>query len=160
MIRLIVIYAVLLVVFLIPDGLEWWGSQSALAKMFTHHFFHGNFFHLLANGFTLYLLNPRTKNWQIAAAYAIASLSVLPTSCNAIGFSNIIYATIGIQTPSFKSYWWRHPGTLIFLGVTLLMLLLPNVSAVTHIVSFAIGVLVSATLRNLKEIENDSARYI
>lgn len=160
MIRLIFIYAVLLGVFLVPNGLEWWGSQEVLAKMFTYHFFHGNVFHLLANCFALYFLIPRVKNWHIVIAFVIASLAVYVVSFNAIGFSNIVYAIIGLRSPSFKSYWWRHPGTLIFLGVTFLMLFLPNVSGLTHVVSFAAGVLISVILRKLKEIHNVGARYI
>ena len=158
--KLWLIYLVLVGVFLIPNGNEWVIRQSKIVQMLLHPFFHGNIFHLLANALTLYLIVPRAKTWHLVAGYALGALSLLAVSNPVIGFSNIIYAVIGVRSPSFDSYWWKHPGTHIFLAVTLAMLLLPNVSAVTHIVSFVGGVIVSVLSRWFKQIENVSARYI
>jgi hypothetical protein len=44
--------------------------------------------------------------------------------------------------------------------ITLAMVFIPNVSAVTHIICFSAGVLVSAIVRQLKQISDDCKRYI
>lgn len=157
---LVFIYSTLIAFFLWPDGLMWWKSQGDFARMTLHHFFHGNVFHLLANGLTLYFLVPKIKSWHLLVGYVLATLAFLSSNTYVIGFSNIIYAIIGLRTPSFKAYWWRHPGTITFFAVSLLMFLIPNVSAITHLVSFVGGVLVSIVLRQTKEMTNGSARYI
>ena len=92
--------------------------------------------------------------------YVIASLSILATATPVIGFSNLIYAFIGLRSPSFKSKWWRHSGTIAFMVVTLAMVFIPNISAVTHIICFSAGVAVSAIVRQLKQIRDDSKRYL
>ena len=160
MMRLSIIYLVLVCVYAIPGGLEWIIEQERGTQMFLHHFFHGNIFHLLVNCFSLYFIVPRAKRWHLATGYIIGSLSLLAATSPVVGFSNIIYAVIGVRSPSFDSYWWKHPGTKTFLIVTALMIFLPNVSATTHIVSFVVGVIVSMSVRWFKKIGNDSARYI
>ena len=158
--RLIVIYAMLACVFAMPGGLEWIVAQGKGTQMFLHHFFHGNVFHLLVNFLSLYFIVPRAKGWHLIAGYFIGSLSLLAAVTPVVGISNLVYAVIGVRSPSFGSWWWRHPGTKTFLIVTALMIFLPNVSAVTHIVSFVVGVLVSVSVRWYKQTSNDSARYI
>ena len=160
MVRFVVIGIVLLAILLMPCSTEWIVGQDIYVRMALHHFFHGNLFHLLANLFSLYFVLPYLKRWQMGAGYAIASLSVLATATPVIGFSNLIYAFIGLRSPSFKSKWWRHSGTMVFLVVTLLMVFIPNISAVTHIVCFSAGVVVSAIVRQLKQIRDDSKRYL
>lgn len=159
MIRIIT-YAVLLVVFLVPGGLEWLLSQDKTTQMFVYHFFHGNIFHLLANGLALYFLLPKVKPYQLVSAYVIASFSPIVATMPVVGISNIVYAIIGLRSPSFKSAWWRHYGTITFLVVTLLMLFFSNIAAVTHIVCFACGVVISVLVRWFKKIGSGSERYI
>ena len=154
------VFAVLIIGYLIPDANEWLLQQGRVVQMLLYHFFHGNLFHLLANGLSLYVIMPRTRTWQIVTAYIIACLVALPISQPMLGFSNIVYALIGVRTPSFDSYWWRHPGTLIFFAVTLLMLFLPNVSGISHILSFIVGVAVSVIYRFFARINTDAARYV
>lgn len=150
----------LLVVFLVPNGNEWLLQQGRMAQAFLYHFFHGNIFHLLANSLSLYVIVPRSKTWHLIAAYAIASLSALLISSPIIGISNIVYALIGVRTPSFDSWWWRHPGTMIFFAVTLLMLFLPNVAGLTHIICFVAGLVISIANRTFSRIKKDVARYV
>lgn len=159
MIRIIT-YVVLLVVFLVPGGLEWLLSQDKTTQMFVYHFFHGNIFHLLANGLALHFLLPRVKPWQLASAYVIASFSPIVATMPVVGISNIVYAIIGLRSPSFESAWWRHYGTITFLVVTLLMLFFSNIAAVTHVVCFVSGVVVSVSVRWFKKIGSGSERYI
>lgn len=160
MMRLSVIYLILVCVYAIPDGLEWIIAQKMGTQMFLHHFFHGNVCHLLVNFLSLYFVVPRAKRWHLVTGYFIASLSLLAATTPVVGVSNLIYAVIGVRSPSFDSWWWRHPGTKTFLIVTVLMVFIPNISATTHIVSFMVGVLVSVSVRWFKRIGNDSARYI
>ena len=152
--------AIILVLFLVFGNAEWLLSVSLVEQMAYHHFFHGNIFHLAANLFAGYFVFKRWETWHLAAAYLIGSLSFLCSPIPAIGFSNIIYAMIGLKSPHFKHAWWRHPGTITFLVVTLLMALIPNVSAITHIVSFCGGVIIAILSRRFQRIKNDSARYI
>ena len=154
------IVIVLTISFFIPSGREWLLEQGIGVQMFLHHFFHGNVFHLLVNILCVSLSFRKVKAWQFIPAYIISSLSVLISSIPVLGFSNMIYALIGVRSPSWGHQWWRHPGTLTFFGVTIVMLLFPNVSAVTHIVSFLGGAILAALVRWIKIIMNDSARYI
>ena len=160
MVRFATIGIILLTILLLPHSTEWIVGQDIYVRMALHHFFHGNLFHLLANLLSLYLILPYLKRWQMGVGYIIASLSILATATPVIGFSNLIYAFIGLRSPSFNSYWWRHPGTMVFLVVTLAMVLIPNISAVTHIICFSVGVVVSAIVRQLKQISDDSKRYL
>ena len=160
MVGFIVIGVVLLVICLLPNSAEWITSQGVLVRMGLHHFFHSNIFHLAANMLPLYVMRKYVKVWQVLVGYIIASLSILVTPLSVIGFSNMIYALIGLRSPSFDSRWWRHSGTIIFLVVTFAMLFMPRVSAVTHIVSFTAGVAISAIVRQFKKIQNDCARYL
>lgn len=160
MVRFVTIGIILLAILLLPHSTEWIVGQDIYIRMVLHHFFHGNLFHLLANLLSLYFILPYLKRWQVGVGYAIASLSILATAVPVIGFSNLIYAFIGLRSPSFKSYWWRHSGTIVFLVVTLAMVFIPNISAVTHIICFSAGVMISAVVRQLKQISDDSKRYI
>ena len=160
MVRFVTIGIILLTILLLPHSTEWIVGRDIYVRMALHHFFHGNLFHLLANLFSLYFVLPYLKRWQMGAGYVIASLSVLATATPVIGFSNLIYAFIGLRSPSFKSKWWRHSGTIAFMVVTLLMVFIPNISAVTHIICFSAGVVVSAIVRQLKQISDDSKRYL
>ena len=156
---MILILLVLLGVYLLAD-VSWIMEQEAFVRVLLCHFFHGNIFHLLANGLSVYVMFRRWKAWQIAVAYVIAVVSVMLCPAHVIGFSNVIYAVIGLKTPSFDSAWWKLPSTKILLCVTVVMLLFPNVSAVTHIISFVMGLAVSMSVRWFNLIRNDSARYI
>lgn len=157
---MIYIIAVILIFCYAFGNPDWLFSVSLLEQMAYHHFFHGNIFHFAANLLAGYYVFRRWKVWHLFFAYIIASLSFLCSPIPAIGFSNIIYAMIGLKSPHFKHAWWKHPGTIVFLVVTLIMAVIPNVSSVTHIVSFSSGVVLSAISRWVQQIKNDSARYI
>lgn len=158
--RVIFIFAVLLGVFLIPNGNDWLIQQNDVTRAFLYHFFHGNIFHLLANALSLYIMVPRSKTWHLVSAYAIATLYAAVIPSPMIGISNVVYALIGVRSPSFDSWWWRHTGTRIFFFVTILMLFLPNVSGVSHIVVFIVGMVVSILTRWFRQISRDGARYV
>jgi membrane associated rhomboid family serine protease len=126
-----------------------------------HHFFHANIFHLAVNCLSIWSLfrkgyryNPAPLVW----AFLIGSSSWFFTSADPVGFSNIIFALVGLRTPSLKSDWWKQPSIILFLVITGLMALLPQVSAVTHIVSFALGCIVAGASRIANSISRDFSR--
>lgn len=130
----------------IPEGfsqLPYW--ERAL----TYHFLHGNIFHLLANAICIYsVFDPRRKNVRnLPVAFAIATLVYGLTWKPIIGFSNILYAIIGLNTPSLRSEWWKSENVTTFLVVTVLMVAIPRFSAVTHIECFVLGVIIAAIRR-------------
>lgn len=126
-----------------------------------HHFFHANIFHLAVNCLSLWTLFRPGRRYgisQIVFAYLIGSASWFFTSADVVGFSNVLFALIGLRTPSLKDAWWRRSSVVVFLAVTALMAFLPQVSVVTHIVSFVFGCIVAGILRVIQRIRNDFRR--
>lgn len=126
-----------------------------------HHFFHANMFHLAVNCLSLWTLFRKGMKygiWPLVAAYIIGTASWFCTSADVVGFSNIIFALLGLRTPSLASAWWKQSSVIVFLVITALMALLPQVSAVTHIVSFALGCLASGAYRVICNINRDYSR--
>lgn len=126
-----------------------------------HHFFHANIFHLAVNCLSVWALFRKGYIYGMAPfvwAYLIASASWFCTSADAVGFSNIIFALVGLRTPALSHSWWRQPGVILFLAMTALMTLLPQVSAITHIVSFVLGCIVAAAYRTINRISRDHRR--
>lgn len=126
-----------------------------------HHFFHVNILHLAVNGLSLWTLFRKGFRYPLSHlvwAFAIASASWFCSSADAVGFSNFIFALIGLRTPSVRDGWWRQSSVVVFLSVTLLMALLPQVSATTHIVSFILGCLAAGAGRIINSISSDLSR--
>jgi uncharacterized membrane protein YesL len=126
-----------------------------------HHFFHANIFHLAVNCLSVWTLFRKGYMYNIAPllwAFAIGSASWFCTSADVVGFSNILFALIGLRSPSLSNVWWKQPSVILFLAITALMALLPQVSAITHIVSFALGCLVAGASRIINSISRDFSR--
>lgn len=126
-----------------------------------HHFFHANIFHLAVNCLSIWTLFRQGYKYNISSlvcAFAIGTLSWFCTTKDVIGFSNIIFAIIGLRTPALTNSWWRHPSVIVFFATTALMAFLPQVSAVTHIVSFVLGCLVAGASRIINHICRDYSR--
>lgn len=144
-------------VFGCPDYLHQKGMNVAL----TYHFFHANPFHLAANLLSVWLIFRRgvKYRWQaIALAYILAVISWHFTSDSIVGISNMVFAYLGLRTPSFRDGWWRQSTVITFLVVTLAMAFLPNVSGITHITSFVLGCACAAFKRILNSIASDYRR--
>lgn len=140
-----------------PDFLH---SDGAHVSML-HHFFHANVFHLAVNCLAVWTLFKKDVHYglkRILMAYVIGSLSWFCSIEDVVGFSNFIFATIGLRTPSFESSWWKHPSVITFFVVTVLMAFLPNVSAVTHIVSFVLGCIAAGATRIINSVSSDFRR--
>lgn len=126
-----------------------------------HHFFHANIFHLAVNCLSVWTLFRRDMRYDMVPlifAYVIGTASWFFTSADVVGFSNIIFALIGLRTPSLRHAWWKQSSVILFLAITALMALLPQVSAVTHIVSFALGCIVAGAYRVVNNLSRDYSR--
>ena len=102
----------------------------------------------------------RTQPAQLATAFIIAVL-VYPLSLRpVIGFSNVLYAYLGLRTPALSDRWWRRPEVITFLVVTVALVLVPRFSATTHIAAFALGMGVAALKRKYNDLTSDFRRYL
>lgn len=127
----------------------------------TYHFFHANLFHLATNVLAIWMVfrrGVRYRKTPLLLAYACAVVSWCLTSHPVVGISNIMFAYLGLKTPSFRDPWWRQSTAITFIAVTVGMAFLPNVSAVTHLGAFALGCLSAFIIRILKKIHSDYSR--
>lgn len=136
-----------------------------ILRAMSYHFFHANIFHLLANCMSIWFVFSVTPNRtekdncrNFLTAYLIATLTLITATRPVVGVSNIIFAVIGLRSPELSHPWWKRRSTITFLGLTVLMLLVPRLSAITHITSFMCGVLAAYLSRWFKSIGNDYRR--
>ena len=139
-------------------GCPTWLHQDVWYVAFVHHLFHVNVLHLAVNCLSLWTLRNRVSLPQCVAAYLLATLSWFFASVDVAGASNFIFALIGLRTPSIKSIWWRQSSVLVFLVTMVLMMAFPQVSAVTHIISFVLGCVGAALSRLFISIADDVRR--
>lgn len=146
-------------------GIPGWlhpGCSPYPVRALAYSFFHASWWHLAVNSLAVWTVFKRGNPGEIAelaVAYIIASL-VYPLSFRpVIGFSNILYATLGLRTPPLSSRWWRSTPVIIFGLVTVGMAVIPSVSATTHIAAFALGVGIAGAKRLIKSITDDARRY-
>lgn len=137
--------------------------EDSLATMLTYHFLHANVFHLAVNCLAIWTMFPPQRKdnlaqliFGLAVSFIVYPLHVRPI----IGISNLIFAVAGLRTPPLSHSWWRSSNALVYIGVMFLMLLLPQFSAVTHIASFAVGVLSACAVRAYKETRAYAERYL
>ncbi len=130
----------------------------------TYSFFHVNIFHLLVNALSIYLVfNTKYKTEKqllllLIIGYVIA-IVVYPLSIkNILGFSNVLFAIAGLKTPNFKSLWWRQKNVWIFIILTMILGFIPSISAITHIISFIIGIILKNIYLQLYKVCYDVKR--
>lgn len=146
---LTLLLGVMLFVWGCPEFLHedrWWVSL-------VHHFFHVNIFHLAINCISIWALFRRRFVYSAASIvvpFLCATASWFVSPVDPAGASNFIYAVIGCRTPPFTHRWWRSQPVIIFLVTTAAMLFIPRISALTHIVSFALGIACAHVARFLK----------
>lgn len=129
--------------------------------MLVYPFFHANVFHMLLNCLAVWtVFDPRTRPewWYLPVAYVISAAAYCMTDEVIVGFSCVLFAVAGIRTPSFRSRWWRTWNCRVYLGVMLLTFLLPMFAAKAHLISFAMGVAVSACVRFKRRLDYDTRR--
>lgn len=143
----------------IPEGfLEW----SPLARCAAYSFYHANWWHLAVNCLAVWTIYARgcRPGRDLLLPYLIA-MAVFPLAPRpVIGISNLLYAVIGLRTPSLSSPWWRQGTTITFLLATLAMVFIPRIAGLTHIYAFAAGVFLAGAGRIFRELTRDSRRYL
>lgn len=135
--------------------------QDHVCISILHNFFHANLFHLAINCLSIWVLFRKGIKYEIfpvILAFTIATVSWFFASKDVVGISNFIFAIIGLRTPALNSRWWLLPNTITFFAVTALMAFLPNVSAITHMVSFSFGCMAAIIIRLIRKASSDYNR--
>lgn len=158
---LIAILVALYAIFGIPD---WIRDGDYLTRAITYSFFHASIWHLAVNSLAIWGIFRKDNLCKacrdLAVSYIIAVL-VFPFSIRpVIGFSNILYAIIGLRTPPLSSKWWRTTPVIVFLIVTVAMLFIPRFSATTHIAAFILGIACAYVRRFNQSLVRDARRYL
>ena len=159
--RIIIILVLVFIqaIFGVPDF--YYGSISPWICAVAYSFFHANWFHLSVNCIAVWTIYKRCNPCRDLFVSFLIAMAVYPLGLRpVIGFSNILYATLGLRTPSLRSSWWRQPAVITFLVVTVLMLFIPQFSAVTHIAAFILGMGCAALHRSYLEFTKDARRYL
>lgn len=160
-VALIILLVVLQAVSGPPEFLS--GTEHYWLRALTYSFFHAGWLHLAVNCFAIWtIFNPSRQKMTLVllVAFFIAVL-VYPLSFRpVIGFSNVLYATLGLRTPPLKSAWWKQPAVITFLVITVAMLFFPRFSATTHIAAFLMGMAAASIKRFYQDITSDCRRYL
>ena len=143
---------------LMPDGAPY------IVRALAYSFFHGSWWHLAINTLAIWtVFDPKRMRRPMAElplAFLIA-VAVYPLSFRpVIGFSNVLYAVLGMRTPALSNPWWKHPSVLVFLAVTIALAFIPRFSATTHIAAFLLGMCVAAFRRFRNNLLRDAGRYL
>ena len=131
------------------------------AHALSYSFFHASWWHLAVNCIAVWTIYryPCKPCRDLLIPYLIA-IAVYPLALRpVIGFSNVLYAVLGLRTPSLKSSWWRQTPVIVFLVVTVAMLFIPRFSATTHIAAFVAGMAGAAIDRGWQKLNSDARRY-
>jgi Rhomboid family. len=157
---LIIVLVALQVVFGIPGFMQ---GGPYWERALLYSFFHANWWHLAVNGIaaiSIFAPSRRGNMPHLLSGYIIAVL-VYPLSFRpVIGFSNVLYAVLGLRTPSLKSGWWKRPEVITFLVVTIALIFAPRFSATTHIAAFILGMAGASVKRFHKDLTSDFRRYL
>lgn len=163
--RVIIIAA--LVGFHLCVGTPQWlmpGGAPYIVRALSYSFFHASWWHLAVNAIavcSLYRPGVSCKPCRDLLFPFLIAVLVYPLSFRpVIGFSNILYAVIGLRTPPLSSRWWRQTPVLVFIAVTLAMVFVPRFSATTHIAAFLLGIAGAYAMRFHKSVMKDAGRYL
>ena len=158
---IILLLAVLQALFGAPDWLRPDGAPY-LIRALSYSFFHANWWHLAVNDvavWSIFVPSRKCSAGMLVAAFVIAVL-VYPLSFRpVIGFSNVLYAVLGLRTPPLSSPWWKQPAVAVFVIVTLLLVFIPRFSATTHVAAFLLGMLGASLNRAWLKLTRDARRY-
>lgn len=142
----------------IPDFMN---EGPYLQRALAYSFFHAGWLHLAVNCLAIWGVYGRGRKplrdliLSLFVAVLVYPLSIMPV----IGFSNVLYCTLGLRVPPFSHPWWKSHNAVIFIVATLAMGFIPRISASTHIAAFLCGMLLSYILRYLHNITQDARRY-
>lgn len=144
------VVAVLVAVFATLGCPPWLADCHPLLRAASHHVFHANAFHLAVNCLSAWAVFApgRGDNWRdLALALLLATAASLVSPRPAVGFSDVLYAVVGLRVPG--PGWWRRREALVFLAVTAALAVVPGISAATHAAAFALGAAAGAARRRI-----------
>lgn len=157
---LIAVLAGLQLAFGAPDWLQPDGAPY-LVRAMSYSFFHGNWWHLAVNSIAIWTIYQRQSKYSELLFSFLIAVAVYPLSFKSvIGFSNILYAQLGLRTPSLSSSWWKQPSVIVFLAVTILLVFIPRFSATTHVAAFVLGMAIAGVRRFRNNLLRDARRYL
>jgi membrane associated rhomboid family serine protease len=137
------------------------GDGQYWCRALSYSFFHANWWHLAVNSLAIWSVYRRCKPCRDLVFPFLIAVLVYPLSFRpVIGFSNVIYATIGMRTPPLSSPWWKRTEVIVFLAVTVLLIFIPRFSATTHIAAFALGMAGASVNRFFQTLTKDARRYL
>ena len=157
---LILILVLLHAIFGAPDFLL--EAKGYWLRALSYSFFYGSWWHLAVNCIAIWTVykHPCKPCRDLAIPFIIAVV-VYPLSLRpVIGFSNVLYATLGLRTPSLKNKWWKQTQVIVFLIITVALVFIPRFSATTHIAAFLLGMAGAATKRFYIDLSRDARRYL
>ena len=157
-IAIIVLLVALQAIFGIPDYMT---GGPYLQRALTYSFFHAGWLHLAVNCLAIWGVYGRgCKPCRDLLLSILVAVLVYPLSLRpVIGFSNVLYCTLGLRVPPFSHPWWKSRNALVFIVVTIGMVFIPQLSATTHIAAFLCGMLLSYILRSIQNITKDARKY-
>lgn len=159
-VALILVLIVLQAVFGAPPYLL--GTEDYWLRALSYSFFHGNWWHVAVNCIAIWSIyrKPCKPFGDLILPFLIAVL-VYPLSFRpVIGFSNVLYAVLGLRTPPLSSSWWKQPAVIVFLVVTVALIFIPRFSATTHIAAFLLGMACASIRRGWLNLTKDARRYL
>lgn len=96
---------------------------------------HANLFHLLANVYVLWLL--RFSPRELLAAYLLSiPATFVVWSGQAMGFSSVLYALMGIRLPRVRM---SKAGWAVFIAANVATAFVPGIAFGVHVSAFALG---------------------
>ena len=160
MVRFVII-AVLVLLQALVGIPEYMYGDCYILRAATYSFFHANWWHLAVNCIATLSIYKTCKPCRDLLFPFLIAVIVFPLSFKpVIGFSNILYATLGSRTPSLSSPWWKLPQVIVFLVVTLALVFVPRFSATTHIAAFILGMGTASVRRFHQKLLRDAGRYL
>lgn len=159
---IIAVLVSLYVFFRVPEF--FYGSGHFAARALTYSFFHASWLHLAVNCIAVWnIFAPSRKRFKPLQFVTVCLIAVLvyPLALRPVlGFSNILFAVLGLRAPALSSAWWKRREVIIFIAVNILTLFIPRISAVTHIAAFASGMLLAALRRSIQPYLDDVRRLV
>lgn len=90
---------------------------------------------------------------EIMCAFVIGTLSFLIASAHSVGFSDILFAVLGIRAA--RNGWWRSRYFVVMWATLILTALIPGISGLTHALSCAGGTVFGLISAEWKKILDD-----
>ncbi len=132
---------------------QWLMTDSPVLRALVYPLFHANVFHLLCNSLALWTMfrgHRQHALFELIVGYIISCIVFPLATRPVVGISNLLFAVIGMRTPPFSmTRYWKNPTIITFYAANVIALLIPGISAVTHLAALALGITVAHIGRTL-----------